>query len=210
MNVSLLPVDDTVVSSDEELRICQSCGEVAVLQHHETGVPSVQDGHLTQRCDMLNSYVHTFQPAPFGIVVPQKNSNFIWEFQTNGLICSHRTIRGTYVPLTRPVKHRNEVNSEILNPKDAEIIDVTSLIRKEWYKQNTNKNPNNNLRYLWELLDSELPFTYAKAQAPDGYPSSEEAWKWIQITGLNSDSQSNDVFDPLVGECVVLVYPNSD
>lgn len=194
-----------------EYRICQACGQPARLKTYDSGAPTTEEGHRTQNCEYLDDFVYSFEPSAFGIVVPQKDSDVIWEFQTDGLMCSHPTIRGTYIPfssVTIPSEDidYNKVSSE---PTDSYWEDVLRLLVSTNYANNTGSNYNTD--YIWDLVNRELPFIYELVDFPDGYRESHEAWKWIKITGENSDvDKSFKNFKPLVGERVLLVYPNSD
>lgn len=193
-------------------RLCQACGETAVLKTYESGAPDVVDGHRTRDCDEMNQYVYASRPSPFGIVVPQEDSDVIWSFQTNGLMCSHPTIRGTYIPLTTPSISPDEVKygRVATDPREGSYFEhPLRLLVETNYANNTSEDYD--LEYVWDLIDRELPFMYREAESPKGYRDTHEAWKWVTIVGKNYevDGAYTDL-DALVGERVLLVYPNSD
>lgn len=195
-----------------EARICQSCGQAALLETYDSGTPLVKDGHTTQNCENRDEYIYSHQPAPFGVVVPKRDSDIIWEFQTRGLMCTHPTIRGSYIPILEPYIKKDKIDfSKVAqNPRsDDYTVNLVSLLVSTNREYNTKEGYSR--EYIWNEINNRLPFTYREADAPDGYPDSHEAWKWIEIVGENSNSTGNfTTFNPLIGERVLFVYPNSD
>jgi len=221
MEPNPLPAPPDSAAAANTLRLCQACGEPAVLQTHEDGAPTLLDGHYTRDCDHLSDYVCSFQSSVFGIVVPDQSQSIIWQFQTGGLMCNTRNVRGCYIPLTPPMKRRENIDYRKLpaDPGSNELyIKLPGQLAAGNYQSNTSEEEVN-LDPVWRMIDEELPFTYEPADAPTGYPETEEAWKWIRITGITRSIHEESDADrllagtdvtPLVGERVVLVYPNSD
>ena len=195
-----------------DIQICQACGETATLKTHQSGTPTIIEGHRTQNCERKQEFLYSFEPAPFGIIIPKEESDVIWELQTGGLMCNHPTIRGTYIPINLPSFTTKELDYEKIpiQPRaDRNRIDPLSILRQTNYANNTGENYE--IEYVWHKIDCELPFTYRQATAPDGYSRSQEAWEWIEITAKNHQQTHNNTnIEALVGERVLLVYPNSD
>lgn len=198
--------------SEDEYRICQACGDPIKLKTDVSGVPTLSGGHRIGYCEHLENFVHLFQTNQFGIVVPQKEARVIWEFQTNGLMCSHPDIKGTYIPLNTITIPEESVNYDKLPFKktDDYWADPLRLLARTNYKNNTSDDYYNT-EYIWDLINEKLPFSYKEVDPPRGYRGTHEAWKWINITGVKDEKGFiYNNLEPLVGERVLLVYPNSD
>lgn len=212
MDVSPVTTDVTVKAPEKAPRVCQACGDVSIIQHHESGAPTRLEGHDTVDCDHITDFVVSFQPGAFGLLIPDQSSHYIWKMQTNGLMCSTRTLRGTYLPLSTPIKFIESIDHRKLpNPEDRDFESPTVQLTAQLAAGNHHNNTNQetvDLDPVWRMINEELPFTYRDVDAPTGYPPTEEAWRWIRITGVQ-DASYTDV-SPLVGERVVFVYPNSD
>lgn len=193
---------------NQELRICQACGDVAELKTYEFGAPDTVSGHWTRNCDEYNSYVHSHQVSPFGIVIPYADSDIIWDFQTNGLMCSHPKIRGFYIPLSTPGQVGENIDfGRVAYEPQKGYISLLSVLVSTNYKNNTGDDFDTD--YIWELIDDRLSFAYTEVEAPTGYPKNHEAWKWIKLTSADTENSFTNV-ERLVGERVLFVYPNSD
>lgn len=218
MNINYLTTDKRSSTNDIDIKICQSCGENYVVKRHNDGADEIIEGHNSARCEEIENSVYSFQPGAFGIVIPDNKSEIIWQFQTNGLICSQRYFRGHYIPLNTPSEFKKNLDSrDIPFPDvDNQLVDLISQLVRLNYDIETTYNEEETGKYikkrnkLWTLIDDRLPFTYEDVNAPHGYTENEEGIKWIKILSNQDNTMNSTSLKPLINSKVVLIYPNCD
>lgn len=205
-------VDDGIISqmmdhaTSREER-CAACGE----HEHYQELPQ----HIRE-CDAWEDYILQWT-GEYGFLLPDTDSPIIWRQQTGGVMCHQKYINGHFIPWDAPTERRQP---------DWDWDDRFDEYEeyKEWRDDSDEygrfnllddlKDANYNFdgetsSELWEKINDRLPFTYEKTTAPEGYPRTEEGFRWIHVTGIDGDYRTRNL-DPLVDETIVLIYPNSD
>lgn len=166
---------------------CKQCKQKVALENTEA--------NLCPRCQreytVANVYSHEW-----GIIVP-KESGVIWQQQTKGILCHHVQIEGVYIPLDKPREAKE-------NDKSFETIDLLSELKQANYNHNEEK-----IEKTWNKIKEQISFDFKEIERPSyDYPSTQEGIKWIKITDCADRKWEN--LSELIGENVVLVYPNCD
>jgi hypothetical protein len=120
----------------------------------------------------------------WGILVPCQ-SGFIWEQQTGGVACYHIQVEGVYIPLREPNDYLASLRIANYNSKSTTTI---------WKKIKETMNQWEGFR--WEEVDNP---------SPSKFPNNQEGMQWIKITNWHSGKGMQ-----LIGETVILIYPNCD
>jgi hypothetical protein len=122
----------------------------------------------------------------WGILLPCP-SGVIWEQQTEGVMCNHVYIEGIFFPLREP----NDLLAELrVANYDAKPTDEI------WKKIKETMNQWEHLQ--WEEVDNP---------DPKKYPNNQEGLQWIKITLW---TKWDNRYSELIGQIVVLIYPNCD
>jgi hypothetical protein len=129
----------------------------------------------------LDTYAHNW-----GILVPS-NSGFIWEQQTDGVMCNHIQVEGIYIPLREPNDYLAKLR--IANYDGKSTLAIWKKI-KETMKQWEG--------FQWIEVDNPNPTKF---------PNNQEGMQWIRITDWCSSLGRGK---QLIGETVILIYPNCD
>lgn len=129
----------------------------------------------------LDTYAHNW-----GILVPCQ-SGFVWTQQTQGIACCHVEVEGIYIPLREPNEYLAKLREA--NYHGHSTITIWKKI-KETMKQ-------------WEGLE----WIEVDTPNPLKYPNNPEGMQWIIITNWGSALGRGR---QLIGETVILIYPNSD
>lgn len=130
----------------------------------------------------LDTYAHNW-----GILVPSQ-SGFVWTQQTQGVACNHIQVEGIYIPLREP-------------------NDILPRLREVNYHGHVNT-------VIWKKIKETmkqwvgLEWTEIENPSPLKYPSNQEGMQWIIIT--NWDNSAFGRGKQLIGESVILIYPNCD
>lgn len=88
-------------------------------------------------------------------------------------------------------------------------------------KQQKARTRDSRITDVWQEINDELPFTYQRVAAPEGYPRTCEGMRWITITGHNHPDLEQPEIEQLMfrkpwveslidNGPVALYYPNSD
>lgn len=128
----------------------------------------------------VNTYAHNW-----GILVPS-NSGFIWEQQTDGVACSHIQVEGVYIPLREP-------------------NDLLAQLREANYNGKSTFNVWNDIRKIMNQCE-KLKWVNVNNPKPNRFPENQEGIQWIRIIDWDSLSGGRE----LIGETVILIYPNCD
>lgn len=129
----------------------------------------------------LDTYAHNW-----GILVPCP-SGFVWEQQTQGVMCNHVSVEGVYIPLQEP--------STLLE----------ALTELNYAGKNTD--------YIWQQIKESMKslegLEWEEVDNPDSskYPDNQEGFQWIRITRWDNPLGRGK---ELEGQVVILIYPNSD
>lgn len=184
----------------------------------------------------------------FGIVVPGR-TGYIWSTKTRAFAISHVNIQGTYIPIGKVTKSIGLLDDDGFpvdvdkidfqefsdqesesNNYDYRVVDLgKKLVREriegvyesdEELKQQKLETRDDRIQEVWKVIDQELPFSYERVSAPEGYPRTCEGMRWISVTGHNHPDYIEEdqkcmyekdwVGDLIGSEPVALYYPNSD
>jgi len=136
---------------------------------------------------------------PFGIVVPGKTGIF-WENQTEGVICNHVSIEGTWIPLAYPEAGTYDRIFHNCEELTAALQDANNNYDKE------------RVRAIWKAITNVLRerdgLTFKIVDPPTGMPENQEGLYWIKI--LTWGEGLHQPRDLLLGKIVALYYPNCD
>lgn len=135
----------------------------------------------------------------WGFIIPEETGVF-YQLQTDGIACHHVSIEGIFIPLEELY---DIVTVPKKNGKDWERIDYLKQIQDLHYKYRNEDEINK----VWDIIKKKLGFDW---EDEDGI-FCEEGWKIITITKVPLEDISwADDFRQLLGETVILAYPNCD
>ena len=125
-------------------------------------------------------------PHNWGILVPSQ-SGFVWEQQTDGTACHHIQVEGVYIPLREP-------NDYLARLREANFQNKSTL--SIWKDIRITMNQ-------WEGIE------WIEVDNPDStkFPDNQEGMQWIRIIDWRSSLGKGR---QLIGETVILIYPNCD
>jgi hypothetical protein len=129
----------------------------------------------------LDTYAHNW-----GILVPCP-SGFVWGQQTSGVACSHVQIEGVYIPLQEPNDLLAKLRVANYECKSTLVIwNKIKAIMIQWIGL--------------KLIEVDNP-------NPNKFPDNQEGMQWIKIINWKSSLGRGK---ELIGETVILIYPNCD
>ena len=131
--------------------------------------------------------VTTF-PHNWGFLMPCE-SGFIWQQQTDGIMCHQIFIEGVFIPLERP---KGNFGNDLL--KELQEANYDGKSTKE----------------LWKRIKEAMHFNFEEVDAPEGMPISQEGLLWIKLTKFESGWGHGDWVKAFIGKTMALIYPNCD
>lgn len=197
----------------DEFFECPACGE----QWEEESDLHYHNRYASDECPAIDEYVVQRLQGQFGLIKPS-DSGVIYNVQTAGHSCRQKRIEGVYIPLERPTMELvpYEETQEAFEESNFEdfgnFLDSTNYYGRvdliERFKRRnmtlTEVRDDQGLFDEWRRIYERLPINYIEAVQPNGQHTSNEGFQWIEVTDALSRYQS------LIGENVVLTYPNSD
>lgn len=124
----------------------------------------------------------------WGFLVPCA-SGFIWEQQTEGIMCNQIYIEGVFIPLREP---KGTFGNNLL---------------KELQEANYDGRPTTK---LWNRIKKAMHFDFEEIDAPEGMPPNQEGLQWIKLTKFESGWGHGDWVKAFIGKTMALIYPNCD
>ena len=117
-------------------------------------------------------------------------SGFIWQQQTDGVLCNQIFIEGVFIPLNKP---RGDFSNDLL--KDL---------------QQANYNGRSSTKDIWKRIKEAIHFDFEEVDAPNDLPISQEGLIWIKLTKFESGWGHGDWVKAFIGKTMALIYPNCD
>lgn len=141
----------------------------------------------------------------FGIIIPEPTGVF-FSPQTAGVCCHHPLLEGIFIPLSEPT---------IYNKNKKEWVSLLKKITELNYSgRNFNRDE---YQKAWDAVKKEMGWDWReltqeeKSEQHLGFE--EEGYMWVEITKVphpHDDRQLGDDYRQLIGEWVLLIYPNCD
>jgi len=143
--------------------------------------------------------------SQWGIIIPEPTGVF-YHLQTGGVCCHHPAIEGIFLPLKWPIKIIYHKKSKKKLTKTMKAVDFT---RRDLLGEIAIANydyKHKRVEELWKEVKEELKMDWEDSKECFG----EEGYKFIKITKVPLEDYWCMDLRQLLGEEVVLIYPNSD
>jgi len=144
--------------------------------------------------------VDAWSIGQWGIIIPEPTGVF-YGLQTGGVCCHHPAIEGIFIPLRWPEKFvygKKKKNGlcDFIGKRD--ILNEIALANYD--------NKNKRVEELWKEVKEELKMDWEESKEPFG----DEGYMKIKITKVPLEDYWARDLRHLLGEEVILIYPNSD
>ncbi len=142
----------------------------------------------------------------WGIVIPCE-SGYLWQQQTNGVMCRQVWIEGIYIPLIKPRKWIWEKDpTREKGNRTKEIIPLLKELQRANYEYRTMDVTDK----IWKDIKEAMKFDFEDIEAPEGQHRNIEGLRWIKFTKFTSGWGHGSWVEQLIGMEVALIYPNCD
>ena len=140
-----------------------------------------------------DKFITTTFPHNWGVIIPCE-SGFVWQQQTDGVMCHQVYTEGVFIPLGWPYKWEQDWTVR------RDLLEEISQMNYQ-YKD---------VSSLWKEVKERMHFDFEEVDAPEGQHRSIEGYQWIKFTKFEPGWGHGKWVKQLIGKVVVLIYPNSD